>query len=80
MGEHWLLPLDAGNRAFASANIKLSALADSSPSSSAARTALVDRIQYHVVPGLHPIPGGFKDGAVQATLFEGRQLMVIYQP
>jgi hypothetical protein len=63
-----------------SAGIKLSALTDSSSSSSSARVALVDRIRYHVVPGLHPIPGGFKNGAEQATLLSGKQLQVVYKP
>lgn len=70
-----------GNKAFASAGIQLSALTDtSSHGSSAARAALVDRIRYHVVPGLHPIPGGFEGGMAQATLLQGRQLKVVYQP
>jgi hypothetical protein len=74
-----VLLLLAGNRAFAAAGIKLSALADTSASSSAARAALIDRIRYHVVPGLHPIPGGFEAGMLQATLLFGRELKVIYQ-
>lgn len=69
----------AGNRAFIASPLNLKLLTDSRPSANASRAALINRIRYHVVPGLHPIPEGFKNASWQDTLFAGKQLQVMYQ-
>lgn len=44
---------------------------------SVARTAEV--LKYHVVPGIHALPKGFKDGQSVETLLKGQNLTVTYE-
>jgi hypothetical protein len=70
-----------GPKAFQQAGIALASSSNSSSSSSSrvlTQPQLQALVKYHVVPGLHALPGGFKSGASYNTLLPGAQLKVEY--
>jgi hypothetical protein len=69
-----------GPKAFQAAGIQLSGTGSSSSSSSSSlsKQQLTELVQYHVVPGLHAFPDGFKDGGSYSTVLPGASLGIAF--